>query len=186
MDEKRITKKLISVFDNIIGGLAAFGGVILVFCMLVVTAEITMRYLLNISQAWLIQIIEYCLLFMTFLGVAWVMRREGHVKMDLLLNQFRTGPRSIIITITSFLSAVTFLVITWYGTKVTWDLYIRGYFDYKVLEVPKAYIMFIIPVGSLVLFIELMRRTWKHLKIWKTSKNQNNTHNSNSQTQSER
>ena len=167
---KILLNKLISLLNNITSGMAALGGVILVFCMLIVTAEVAMRSIFNVSQAWLMQIIEYSLLYITFLGVAWVMRKEGHVKMDLLLNRLKIRPREIIISITSVLSAVTFLIIAWYGAQVTWDFFLRGYFDYKVIDVPKAYIIVVIPLGSFVLAIELVRRAKQHMQIWRESK----------------
>lgn len=163
-------KKLGAVFDYIISGMAAFGGGIIVFCMIIVAANITMRYMWNISQSWLMQFIEYSLLFMTFLGIAWVMRSEGHVKMDLLLNRLGIRPRSIVVAVTSALNAIIFLIVALYSAEVTWDFFLRGYFDYKVINVPKAYVLFIIPLGSFILAIELIRRTIKHLGIWRNSK----------------
>lgn len=164
----KLLAKVNSTFDGIIGFGAFLACAILIFVMLSVNAEVIMRYFLNRPLIWVMEISEICLLFITFLAAAWVLKVEGHVKMDIVVN--RLGPRTQIVinTITSILSIIGVSLVVWYGVGVTWDQFQRGlYAGGSVLQIPNAAILFIIPVGSFLLFLQLLRRTNGYLRGWR-------------------
>ena len=119
----RLITKAGSIFDRTINILTVAAIVILVFVMLSVCAEVILRYFLNRPLIWVVQVTENSLLYIAFLGAAWVLKREGHVKMDLVLNRLNPATQYLMNSITSIIGAIICLVITWYGVKVCWDLY---------------------------------------------------------------
>ena len=78
----KILAKVGTIFDRTIGYLAFVAAIIIILTMLAVSAQIVMRYFLNRPMIWVMEITEISLLFITFLGTAWLLRREGHVKID--------------------------------------------------------------------------------------------------------
>jgi TRAP-type C4-dicarboxylate transport system permease small subunit len=104
-----------------------------------------------------------------FLTVSLTLKREGHVKMDLVLTRLRPGTQSILNIITSVIGIFICLVLTWYGTVVTWDYFQTGYYIGTMLMPPKAPIMLIIPVGSFLLLIQFLRRAYSYLESWRAS-----------------
>ncbi len=158
--------RLATIFDRIIHLLTILAGGILIFMMLAIGVDVVMRYFLNRPIIWVTEIGETSLLFITFLGAAWLLKKEEHVKMDLVLS--RLGPRTqvLINIVTSAIGAIIFLVITWYGVKVTWEHFQKGTYQTSLLEIPNAYVLFIIPVGSILLFIQFLRRSYGYLGSW--------------------
>ena len=77
--------KVSHAFDWIIGFLAFLAATLIILVMLLVGMEIVLRYG-GSPMAWAFEVTEYCLLFITFLGTAWVLRNERHVTMDLVPN----------------------------------------------------------------------------------------------------
>jgi C4-dicarboxylate transporter DctQ subunit len=71
-------------FDVTLSGLAGLSGILLVYVMLSVTLDVIMRYFLNKPQFWVGELSEYALLYITFTGTAWVLKRDSHVKIDIL------------------------------------------------------------------------------------------------------
>ncbi|MFC2047546.1 TRAP transporter small permease, partial [Chloroflexota bacterium] len=120
---------------------------------------------------WVIEVGEYGLLYMSFLGAAWVLRREGHVKMDLVLNRLKLRSQVLLNVITSILGAIVFLIVTWYSAHFTWDLFQLGYIVDAYLDPPKWPIMAIIPVGSFLFSIQFLRRSYGYLRNWRASSN---------------
>ena len=159
--------KVKSIFDRTNSLLAILASVLLAFIALSLCYDITMRYLLGRTLPWLFEVSEYSLLWITFLGAAWLLRREGHVKMDLILNRLKPRTQAIVNIITSIVSALVCLLITWYSAKVTWHFFQTGSFLLSYLEAPKWPIMIIIPVGSFLLFIQFLRRTYGYLVRWR-------------------
>jgi TRAP-type C4-dicarboxylate transport system permease small subunit len=103
--------------------------------------------------------------------VAWVLKIEGHVKIDLVVNRLKPRNQCLVNTITSILGAITCLVLVWYGTKLSWEFFERGTITNTILELPSAPLFAIIPIGSFLLFIQFLRRSYGYLKSWKASSN---------------
>ena len=158
------------IFDRTIGLLAVFAGFLLIFATLSVTVEVIFRYFLNRSIMWVVEVSEYILLWVTFLAAAWVLRHEGHVRMDLLLNRLSSRAQSLLNTITSTIGVFVWLTVVWLGIRVTWRLYETGYFTPTIMEFPKFIITSVIVVGSLLLSIQFMRRAHSNLRDYRASR----------------
>jgi len=62
---------------------------------------------------------------------------------------------------------ITYGFFVWYGTLTTWHHFETGYYRPTVLEIPFAPIVAIIPLGSVFLMVQFLRRTIKYFKLWK-------------------
>jgi C4-dicarboxylate transporter DctQ subunit len=151
------------IFDRIIDLAVILAGILLIFVILSVCAEVFLRYFLGRPTVWVVEISGYALLYITFLVVAWVQRRGGHVKMDLVFNHLNRTVQSVVNIITSLICAAACFILTWYGAKTTLYFFERGYPTPTPLRIPKFIIIVIIFVGSLLLFIQFLRTTYAAL-----------------------
>jgi len=143
---------------------------LLVFNMLLICAEVVARKFFRYPIPGAIELIEYSLLYITFLGAAWLLGKEGHIKMDMVLNAFNLRVQSILSTITSIIGAIICFVLTWYSAELTWDQIQTGHFRPTTLEIPVAFTIAVIPIGSFLLFVEFLRRGLRCFKNWRTIK----------------
>ena len=109
------------------------------------------------------EVTECLLLFITFLGTAWLLREEGHVKVDIVLNRLKPQTTAFLGIISSIMGVLVSITLTIYGFNVTWDNFQRSIYTPTALEIPVFAILAIIPIGSLMLFIQFIRRTGKFL-----------------------
>jgi len=156
--------KLNTVFDRILDVMAFVAGVLLIFSAFSVCAVILSRYFLNRPMGWMFEINEYILLFMAFLLAAWVLRKEGHVKMDVIIENVPPKIRFVCDVAGSVLGAVVCLVLTWFGMKVTWHLFQNGTLTTTYLRLPKYPFMFVIPFGSFMFMIQFIRRAYGFIR----------------------
>lgn len=163
----RVGARLSTVFDKILHSGFLGAGVILWFVVILVLVGIVARYFLERPLAWTVEIVGYSLLYMGFLASAWILKKQGHVKMDLVLNRLNPKNQALLNTVTSFLGAITFLVITWYSAKMTLSLFQRGIDVTSMLEPPQGAITIIVPIGSFLLFVEFLRGAFKHIGRWR-------------------
>jgi len=165
--DMKIHVKADAIFDRAVDLCALLAVLLMAFVLAAVNSEIVMRYLLNSPMQWVTETTEYCILWMTFFAAAWVLKKEGHVVMDIALTRLKPGTRNRINLVTSLLGVVTCLVITWYGITVTLDLAQRGVLLPSALD-PVAYPLYIIiPIGSLLLAVQFLRRS---LGFWGSQK----------------
>ena len=55
--------------------------------MIIVCIDLTLRYFFNSPLLWGTEVTEILLLYITFLGMAWVFREDGHVVIDVFTSK---------------------------------------------------------------------------------------------------
>jgi C4-dicarboxylate transporter DctQ subunit len=163
MNVRKLSAKAGQAFDVLLELLAILAGIIMGFITVSVCVGVGSRYLLNRPITWVVEISEYGLLYITFLVAAWVLKQEKHVSLDLVYTRLRPKNQSIAGVFTSMLAAIVFLMITFYGVKVTLHQFQTKYFTPTILEAPKFLITLIIPVGTFLLLIQIIRKIYQHL-----------------------
>ncbi len=165
----KLLRKSTNVFDGTIDLMAILAGALLIFLMLIVALQVTLR-IFGEAILWIFEISAFTLLYITFLGTAWVLKRDGHVKMDIVLTRLSPGNQSLMNIITSILGAIICLVITWYGVKVTWAYIQVGDFFPGYTRVPRWSVAVGVPIGSFLLFIQFLRRSYGYPRSWRGAK----------------
>jgi TRAP-type C4-dicarboxylate transport system permease small subunit len=154
----KLIAKVTAIFDRVLDVMFIIAGILLIFSMLSIGAGIASRYFLGLPFGWVVEISSYILLYVTFLVAAWVLREDGHIAIDVVINLFDQKTRYRVDAVTSVIGAIVFLILTWYGAKVSWNLFKINYFTETLLELPKWIFIAIICVGSFIFSIQLLRR----------------------------
>jgi len=159
------------LFDHIISAFAYVAAVVLVSTMLIVGADVIVRTLGEGGRIfWAVEVSEYCLLFITFLASAWLLKEDGHVKMDIVLSRLTPKTQALLNSIISIIGAIICLILVWYGIESTWDHFQLNYMVYGLLRIPKWTLLLIIPIGSALLFIQFFRRSYGYFGTWRALK----------------
>ena len=155
------------LFDYANIAMVVISAILLIGLTFIVGADITLRYLFNRPLGWVKEVSEYTLVGMGFLVAAWILKDDGHVKMDLLLNKVSSRTQTMLNIVTSIASTIIVLIITWFTLRVIVDFYRTKLVAPTVLEPPKWILLTPIFVGSLLLAIQFIRRTYAFVGKWK-------------------
>ncbi|MFZ5652371.1 MAG: TRAP transporter small permease [Bacillota bacterium] len=163
MDGKKRFGRLAAVLDNLnewaVRIMAFAAGVTVILIMFAISYGVIARKFFSSPVPWVIEISSYALLYITFLGMPWVLRKNGHVRVDLLYGLLSGRRKNILNLAASLLGAVTSLILFIYGLTVTVDNWSRNILVMNTLAVPKFVLLAAIPLGSLFLLIEFCRRS---------------------------
>ncbi len=151
-------------FDFIIEFLAYLAGIILLVITFAVTGSALVRYLGFRAPIWTLQYTEYGLLWFTFLGAAWLLREGGHISIDTVISRLYAKSRRKVEIIDDIFGFIVSIIIFWFGTLHTIDLYQRGIMEVKGVIVPKFPFFLIIPLGGLTLSIQFVRNFLKKIR----------------------
>ena len=154
------------LFDRILDCLIWVACGLLIFVMSSVSVDVVMRYFVHRPLIWVIEVAGYMLLGITFLGAAYVLREEGHTRLELILNQFSPSAQALLNAVTSMVGIAVCMVLTWYSGQVTWQHYQMGYYLDTALDPPSFYFHGIVSVGFLLLVIQFCRRSSRFLQDW--------------------
>jgi len=147
------------VFDHILDGCAWVGCAILAFQVVSVSVEIVCRYFFDISFSIITPLNEWSLVYLTFLGVAWLQREGGHTSDDSVVALLPAWVNRASQWLGWVLAIVTCGLLTWYGALGTWDNFSKQAYDFfKLPNVPIFVVYIVIPFGSLLWLIQLLRK----------------------------
>jgi TRAP-type C4-dicarboxylate transport system permease small subunit len=153
-----------NAFDFIIEGLTYLAGIIILAITFAVTVSALVRYLGFRAPIWTLQYTEYGLLWFTFLGAAWLLREEGHIRIDTVISRLYAPSRRKVEIIDDILGFIVSVAIFYFGTLHSVDLYQRGIMEVKGVIVPKFPFFLIIPLGGLALSIQFVRNLLKKIR----------------------
>jgi len=157
-------KKTEAAFDRVLQTAAIIAMSMIMFAVLAVCVEVTIRYFTGKSLTWVEDVSAMLLVYITFLGAAWLLRIDGHVRVDTVTNRLSPRYQFFFDLFTSVVSAIAFLVIVWYGAEFTLVQFRSGYYMPTPLETPQWVVVVIIPVGCALLLIQLLRKIRDLLK----------------------
>lgn len=150
-------------FDMVLDAGAGLAAVLLLGVMLVTSIKVIFRYGFHEGLVGVDQISGTMLLYITFLGAAWVLRREEHVSIDLLVAGLRPRVRRHLTVINSLIGAAICLLLAAYGTQEAFTSWQRGIRIAAEVEIPRVINLGVIPLGCLCLGLQFLRRAWGHL-----------------------
>jgi TRAP-type C4-dicarboxylate transport system permease small subunit len=134
--------------------------------MTFVTIDVVARYFFNRPLAWVFEATEYFMLYIPFLGMAWLVRRDGHVRIDLLVNALTPRAQVKLDLVTSVAGALTCAIIAYYAYQSTVSHYARKVVTYGIYPIPKYFLIAGICIGFALTTIEFVRRAvrrWRDL-----------------------
>lgn len=155
------------IFDTILDILGVLSAIIIVGIMVMVLYEVVMRYFLGRPTLWVLEIVEWALVWMTFLSAAYVLKEERHVSMDIVVSRLSPRTQAMMGVYTSIAGALICIVLGWYGAQIVHDHIVRGVLEAKMLRAPKGPLMSVIPAGFFLMGIQFLRRSVNFFRKWK-------------------
>lgn len=132
--------------------------------VVIVCIDLTLRYFFNAPLIWGTEVTEIFLLYITFLGTAWVFKEDSHVVIDVFIGKATGRSKKMLTMVSYLLTGIVSAVLIFYGFYTSYDHYVRKVFNPTILETPIVFIIVIIPVGSIPLFLEVLVKGWKMLR----------------------
>ena len=169
----KILKKLLNTFDRTNDVLAVLAIALLVFVMLIICGEVINRYLLGGTLKWVVEVTEYSIVYIAFLATAWLLRQDGHVKVELILNYCNPRTQSLINVITSGMAAIACLLIAFFSAQSTLYHFQDGILIPSLLRPAKWIMLAVIPVGSFLLFVQFVIRSYGYMQSWRVTSDKN-------------
>src|ERR1043165_4290999 len=119
--------------ENVFGRLAI---AVLAGCGVLICVDVALRYVFNRPIVGGIEIIEYALVYITFLGASWAVPRGAHIDIDVAVQAMPKFWQRICAFLSNLIALGVALVLTVFGAEVTWMQFIRGAFKPTMLQVP--------------------------------------------------
>ena len=134
------------------------GALLVIATMIVVGYSVVLRYAFGVPQVWTDELVSFWLVAIVTLGAADVLRRDEHIRIDLVTDRLPTGAKAWI-EIAGLVSVILFSTVLtisgWEMVKFSWDVELlsEGY-----LELPMWIPQSLIPVGFALMGVAALYR----------------------------
>ena len=150
---------MLKLFARISAVSAVFGAGIMLFIMFSISYGALTRTFNLPSPIWIVQINEYSLVWVCFLATAWVLAENKHVRVDILMTRFGRRKQTILLFIQDTVSTALCGVFCYLGGLSTWEHLRDKVVDVGSIDVPKGWVIGVIPLGFFLLTLQFLLRT---------------------------
>ncbi len=140
----RRMRRIIGFVTNVTGYL----GAIAVFAsVLIIVYEVIARYVFRWATVWEIEASIFCIIFTTFVGSAFALKNDAHIRMDILTERLKAGTRQRLSLVTSFLALAFCILATIKGCQMWWEAYVNGWRSESLWAPPLIIPYSFLPIG---------------------------------------
>jgi TRAP-type C4-dicarboxylate transport system permease small subunit len=139
-------------------GLAAGAAILLGAMALLVTLDVVMRNVGLGTIAWVNEVSEYSLPVATLLIAPWLLHRNEHVRLDVLLVSLPANTARVLEKICDAVGIAICAVFVWYSVRLILDSSRIGSMVVKTLAIPEWWQYALVPVCFSLLAVEFARR----------------------------
>ncbi|RJR30694.1 MAG: TRAP transporter small permease [Desulfobacteraceae bacterium] len=139
---------------------------------LLVSYEVFCRYFLNSPSDWSTEINQYLLCLMSMLGGGYALLIDQHVRVDIIYRYFSPRQRSIAELATWWLVIFFCLALVIYGGQSAIEALIRNKKSMSLMEYPLWIPFLMIPVGALLLLLQVLARMVRNILTLKTGEDE--------------
>jgi len=151
-------KKIYTLYEGLLTAGLILSGLLIFFMTVTVSADVILRNLKWANLPWVVEISEYILFIATFLAAPWVMHKDGHTRVDLLIRMLPLSAGTITRTIADGVALAVCLFLLYYGARTALEALRLNSQIFKQLVIPEWWLYAIIPVTGTLLTIEFLIR----------------------------
>jgi TRAP-type C4-dicarboxylate transport system permease small subunit len=149
--------RLRRVVDTIDNALMIVGCAMLFVLMLVVVADVTLRYLFNAPLQWSYEVISsYLMPGLFFFAASHTLKAHAHVSVDIVHNYVARRTRYVLEALTSTLAAPVFAYCAIVSAEHTWQDFQSSAASTSGLALPTWTISLMLPLGFGMLTVRLV------------------------------
>lgn len=148
---------------TLITGLIA--GFSLLAMTLMVTMDVTLRYVFNAPTKWANEFSAYLAVLVIFLGISYVLRENAHIRVDVVVRKLPRRAQDWIRVITSVI-LLGYIIILFH---LTWDVLVMNFAinktSFTAMDVPIWPIQAFIPLGLAIMGLLLIQHIFVEAKV---------------------
>jgi len=145
------------LYDGIVNLMALIAACTLVWLMVAVVVSVTMRNLGMQPYAWLFTSTEYGILYMTMLGAPWLVRKRGHVHIELVTAALPDTLRMIVSRAVALGCVAVCAYLGWRGFLLVQTNIARMDFDVRAYFFPRWMLTIAFPISFGLMAVEFSR-----------------------------
>jgi C4-dicarboxylate transporter, DctQ subunit len=149
--------RIAAAYDRLLSALAIISGILLGIMTLAVIVDVIVRNMGLQPPAHTSAFVEYSLLYITLLASPWLLRKKGHVYIEVVIGAVGPRAKRIMALASYILCIAACLVLVVYSADLTVLNWTRGSTDIRSFDMPRWALFAPMPLCFLMMAIEFAR-----------------------------
>ena len=115
--------RILSRIEKISIFLGYFSGALVFLMMISIIIDVVMRHIFNAPTTWADEVSCYLLVAITFLGAAYTLNLDGHIRVEAIIMKLNPSIRRHVETALDIIGFVFLFIFTWQAFKLVADSY---------------------------------------------------------------
>jgi C4-dicarboxylate transporter, DctQ subunit len=150
-------RTLAAAYEWLLTALAVVAGALLGVITFAVIVDVVWRNIGYQPPPHTSAFVEYSLLYITMLAAPWLLRKKGHVHIEMFVNLIQGRARRVIEVATYALCLAACLLLLVYSVDITWINLRNGDYDIRSFDMPRWLLFICMPVSFALLSVEFTR-----------------------------
>lgn len=146
------------LYGRILDGLGVLAALAYAVAAVVTTLDVALRGSAGITLRGLVDLMEYGLFVTTFLAAPWVLRHNGHVQVDFLVNALPAPAGRLLEGLANVIGLIVSAVLLAFSWQAVAQAHAQGTLVFKAIVFPEWWVLSALPVSCLLLTVEFLRR----------------------------
>ena len=123
-----------------------------------ITYDVLARNLFSIGSPWSFDLSEYSLVWITFLAAPWVLLRDGHVRIEIVVEALPLKLQKMVGILVSVIGVFVCGILTWQTSIAAVEYVQGGIMMPRIWHIPRIWPYIVVPIGSAMLTIAFLVR----------------------------
>ena len=146
------------MFDRVLNACAAVAALILAAIVIGIALNVVLRNAFGAPIYGLLDMVEYGLLLVTFLGAPWVLSQSAHVVVDLVTGALPPAQARLLARLMAIVGLLASLVMIWYAFEAAQTSYQRGSMIRTAFIIPEWWVLSVMPFAFCLIAAEFARQ----------------------------
>lgn len=131
-------------------------GISIILIAIIMFYDVVLRYFFDSPTYWADELSEYMIVWAVFISMAWVLKTNRHIRVELLFNRLSKGGKQTA-TVICILSSLFFFVLFIYASlKMALQSFSLGRTSISPLQMPMVIPHLSLVLGGILVFIQLL------------------------------
>lgn len=131
--------------------------------VIVISAQIMMRFILGSSIGWSEELARYCFIWLVFIGISYGVKKQRHISIDAIYRLLKGKQRVILHIIVNMLFLSFAVILLIYGGKISNQIYLWGQ-NSPALQINMGLVYMAAPVSMLLTSWRIIQQLLQHFR----------------------
>lgn len=146
------------LYDRFFSLLGIIAAALVAFMAFGISIDVVMRNLGLGVISWMLEVTEYCLYLTTLVGAPWVLYRNSHVRIDIIVTALSDGAARWLDIFANLVGVCVSGILFYYSASIAVIAFRNGALVIKELIFPEWWIFAVFGFSAALLVIEFFRR----------------------------